>query len=173
MSEARIFWPRFEKVIFHYLTQPEVEGVAKLATQRYQASAEKQYQTRMDSLISNLLDHESQESKFYTLLGNEKALAIFNDSCEEILQSSSSANLATVVRHRGVKVVFTKHNLYQQGKYCVTVDKNKTHLLILKSPRMGRQLRLLGLELEFADPTFLQDVYQSATSVPHGRTFDD
>ena len=64
------FWPRLEKVIFYSrhwqtiydqfsrvirgkvlfksVTQPEVEGLAKLATQRYQASAEKQYQTRMD-----------------------------------------------------------------------------------------------------------------------------
>ena len=64
-----IFWPRFEKVIFYYrhwqtiydqfsreirnkvffksVTQTEVEGVAKLATQRYQASAEKQNQTRI------------------------------------------------------------------------------------------------------------------------------
>ena len=119
------------------------------------------------------MDHESRESDFYTLLGNEKALAIFNDSCEGILQSSMSANLATAVRHRGVDVIFTKNNLYQQGKYCVTVDKNTTHLIFLKSPRIGRQLRLLGSELEIAGPTFLQDVYQSATSVPHGHLMID
>ena len=191
-----VFWPRFEKIILYYrhwqtiydqfsqeipgkvffksVTQPEVgTGDAKNTAQRCEASLEKRNQARLDSLISNLLDHESQESEFYTLLGNKKALAIFDDSCEEILQSSSFANLATAGRHRGVSVIFIKHNLYQQGKFCVTVDKNTTHLIILKSPRIGRQLRLLGSELEFADPTFLQDAYQSATSVPHGHLMID
>ena len=100
-------------------------------------------------------------------------MAIFDDSCEETLQSTTFANLATAGRHKGVNVIFIKHKFYQQGNYSVTVDKNTTHLIILKSPRIGRQLRLLGSKLEFAYAAFLQDAYQSATSVPHGHLLID
>ena len=148
-------------------------GLAKLGNQNHQTPGHKTSHSRIDTLISNLLDHQSQENSYHTTFGNEKALAIFDDSCEAILQSASFANLATAGRHKGVNVIFTKHNLYQQGKYCVTVDKNTTHLIILKSPRIGRQLRLLGSELEFADAAFLQDAYQLATSVPHGHLLMD
>ena len=39
----------------------------------------------------------------------------------------------------------------------------------MKSPRMGRQLKILGSELEFADSNFMQAAYQRATSVTHGH----
>ena len=191
-----IFWPRFEKVILFYrhwqtifeqfyqdvpskvffenVVETENEtGLAKLGNQKHQTPGHKTSHSRIDTLISKLSDHQSQESKYHTTFGNEKALAIFDDSCEEILQSANFANLATAGRHKGVNVIFIKHNLYQQGKYCVTVDKNTTQLIILKSPRIGRQLRLLGSELEIADAAFLQDAYQLATSVPHGHLLKD
>ena len=127
----------------------------------------------IDSLIENLLNHQSAESGFRTDKNNEKILAIFDDSCDEILESLSFANLATAGRHKGVSVIFIKHNLYHQGRYCVTVDKNTTHLVILKSPRISKQLRILGSELEFADSNFLQAAYQYATSEPYGHLLID
>lgn len=125
------------------------------------------------SLIDNLLDHQSAKSGFQIPTGNDKVLAIFDDSCEEILESSSFAKLATAGRHKGVSVIFIKHNLYQQGKYCVTVDKNTTHLVILKSPRISKQLKMLGSELEFADANFVQLAYQQATVEPYGHLLID
>ena len=123
----------------------------------------------IDSLIEELLNHQSIVSDFRTDENNDKVLAIFDDSCDEVLESPSFANLANAGRHKGVSVIFIKHNLYHQGRYCVTVDKNTTHLVILKSPRIGRQLKILGSELEFADSNFLQAAYQRATSVTHGH----
>ena len=128
---------------------------------------------KIESLLLNLLNHQSADSGFQTDVGNEKVLAVFDDSCDEILQSASFANLATAGRHKGVNVIFIKHNLYQQGKYCVTVDKNTTHLIILKSPRIGKQLKILGSELEFADANFLKRSYEKATTEPYGHLLID
>ena len=66
-----------------------------------------------------------------------------------------------------------KHNLYQQGKYCVTIDKNTTHFVILKTPRIGKQLKILGSEIEYGGPTFLLDVYRKATVRPFGHLLID
>ena len=130
-------------------------------------------QSSFDSLIENFLNHQMKDSGFQTVSGNDKVLAIFHNSCDDILESASFANLATPGRHKGVSVVFIKHNLYQQGKYCVTVDKNTTYVVILKSPRIGRQLKFLGSELQIADSAFLEAAYQQATSIPFGHLLID
>ena len=114
-----------------------------------------------------------EDSGFQTVSGNDKVLAIFDDSCDDILEIASFANLATAGRHKGVIVIFIKHNLYQQGMYCVTVDKNTTHVVISKWPRIGRQLKILGSELQIADSTFLEAAYQQATSIPFGHLLID
>ena len=55
----------------------------------------------------------------------------------------------------------------------MTVDKNTTHLLILKSPRIGTQLKISGLVLEFADAKLLQHSYEEATTEPNGHVLID
>ena len=114
-----------------------------------------------------------KDSAFKTVSGNDRDLAFFDDSCDDILESASFANLETAGRHKGVSVIFFKHYLYRQGKYCVTVDKNTTHVVILKSPRIGRKLKILGSELQVADSAFLEAAYQQATSIPFGLLLID
>ena len=92
------------------------------------------------SLIKNLSNHQTKNSGFETATGSDKFLAIIDDSCEDILESASGASLATTGWVETVVVIFIKHNLYQQGKYSVTVDKITTPLVILKSLRRDRQL---------------------------------
>ena len=119
------------------------------------------------------LNHQMKDSGFQTLSGNDKVLAIFDNSCDDILESASFAKLATAGRHKGVSVYFIKHSLYQQGKYCVTVDKNTTLVVNLKSPRLGRQLEILGSELRIVDSAFLEAANQQATSIPVGQLLID
>ena len=76
----------------------------------------------VDALIENLLNHQNKESAFHTSEGNDRVLAIFDDSCDEILESSAFANLPTAGRHRGVSVIFIKHNLYQQSTREILCD---------------------------------------------------
>ena len=48
-------------------------------------------------------------------------------------------------------VKFKTHNFFQQKRFPVSVDKNKTHLVILKSPDVKKQLRKLGCEHDLAN----------------------
>ena len=129
-------------------------------------------QSSIDSLIENL-DHQMKDSGFQLVSGNDKVLALFDDSCDDILESSSFANLATAGWHKSVSVISIKHNLYQRGKYFDTVDRHTTHVVILKSPRIGRQLKFLGSELRIVDSAFLEAAYQQATSIPFGHLLID
>lgn len=90
----------------------------------------------------------------------KKTLVIFDDLAEEILKDEKFSNLSTSGRHNNISIIFIKHNLYQQGKFSVTIDKNTTHLVLLKNPRMGKQLKILGGEL--GNSKFLEDCYDKA-----------
>ena len=98
--------------------------------------------------------HDGGEKK------KKKTLAIFDDLAEEILKDEKFSNLSTSGRHNNISIIFIKHNLYQQGKFSVTIDKNTTHLVLLKNPRMGKQLKILGGEL--GNSKFLEDCYEKA-----------
>ena len=93
-------------------------------------------------------------------------LVIFDDSCEEILQSRFFVNLCTAGRHQNIHLMFIKNNLHQRGKFSVTIDKNTTLLVLLKSPRQGKQLRILGSELDGITANFFEDCYTTSTRKP-------
>ena len=91
---------------------------------------------------------------------DNKTLLIFDDVAEELLRNEKFSNLATSGRHKGISIIFIKHNLYQQGKHSVPIDKNTTHIILMKNPRVGRQIKILGSELGMAK--FLEDCYNKA-----------
>ena len=135
------------------------------------------------------LSHSSVKILFHSLMGvntesldsvvenanmmSPTTLLIFDDSCEEILESPSFVNLATAGRHKRLHAIFIKHNMYQQGKYSVTVDKNTTHIVLMKSPRIGKQLKLLGQELDNVNSGFLPESYKRATREKFGHLLVD
>ena len=115
-----IFWPRFEKVILFYrhwqtsyeqfdqdepskvffenVVQTENEtGLAKLDNQKHQTPGHKTSHSRIDTLISKLLDHQSQESKYHTTFGNEKALAILMTRAKKFFRAQPSPILQLLV----------------------------------------------------------------------------
>ena len=101
-----------------------------------------------------------------------RTLMIFDDVAEELLRNDNFSNLATSGRHKNISVIFIKHNLYQQGKHSVTIDKNTTHLILMKNPRVGRQLKILGTEL--GNMKFLEECYQKAVEdQPFGHLLID
>lgn len=93
---------------------------------------------------------------------HKNTLLIFDDVCEEILSNERFSNLSTSGRHKHISVIFIKHNLFQQGKYSVTVDKNTTHIILMKNTRLGRQLKILGSDL--GNTKFLEDCYNKAVT---------
>ena len=46
----------------------------------------------------------------------EKFLLVFYDSCEKIYNDNEFVKLATAGRHKGLDVIYVKHNLFQQNR---------------------------------------------------------
>ena len=52
----------------------------------------------------------------------ENVLPVFDDSCEEIYNDNEFVKLATAGRHKGLDVIYVKHNLFQQSRWSRTID---------------------------------------------------
>lgn len=166
-----MFQPPFTKIVYYYKFWQPIYNDFKACLQNSIEFVDCNNQSAstnggFDELLSETL-YNSESEKLV------KKLAIFDDSCDEILASKSFATLATAGRHKGISVIFIKHNLYQQGKYSVTIDKNTTHIAILKSPRIGKQLKILGSELEGAKGDFLEQAYLRAMEDTFGHVLID
>ena len=124
----------------------------------------------INSILHQEEEEEDEETKaFDKTRANRKdkykTLILFDDVAEDVLKNDDFSNLATSGRHKNISVIFIKHNLYQQGKHSVTIDKNTTHLILMKNPRAGRQLKILGMEL--GNTKFLEECYRRAVEEQH------
>ena len=81
----------------------------------------------------------------------ENVLLVFDDSCEDIYNDKEFVRLATAGRHRGIDVIYVKHNLFQQSRWSRTIDLNTSHIILFKSPRDVQQLDLLGCNIRPED----------------------
>ena len=77
----------------------------------------------------------------------ENVLLVFDDSCAEMYNNNEFVKLATAGRHKGLDVIYVKHNLFQQNCWSRTIDLNTSHIILFKSPRDIQQLEHLGRQL--------------------------
>ena len=100
-----------------------------------------------------------------------KYLLIFDDSCEEILNSKQFVKTATAGRHRGLNIIYIKHNVFHQNKLGRDVELQNTHIVSFKSPRYVLQINTLSQQLCLGSQ--LKEWYQDATFVPYGHLLID
>ena len=100
-----------------------------------------------------------------------KYLLIFDDSCEKICNSKAFVDIATAGRHRGLRTIYIKHNVFHQSKLERDVELQNTHIVLFKSPRGVMQVTTLSTQLGFDSK--LVDWYRDATSVPFGHLLID
>jgi len=98
-------------------------------------------------------------------------LLIFDDSCEEISKSKDFVKLATAGRHKGLHVVYVKHNLFHKSSLGRDVELQNTHVVLFKSPRDVQQVQKLATQLGLGSQ--LTDWYNNATSEPYGHLMID
>ena len=88
---------------------------------------------------------------------------MFDDSCTEICNSKSLADIATGGKNRELRINYNKHNLFHQSKLGRYVELQNMQIVPFISPHDLMQVRtfraLLGLRLE------LSDLCRDATSV--------
>ena len=74
-------------------------------------------------------------------------------------------------RHRGLRTIYFKHNLFHQSKLGRDVELQNTHIVPFKSPRDVKQVTTLCTQLGLGSE--LDDWYGDATSVPFGHLLID
>ena len=127
----------------------------------------------MQKEIENLEFVHGVNFEFIDSLKNNgtKYLLVFDDSCEEICKSKAFVDIATAGRHRGLRTIYIKHNLFHQSKLGREVVLQNTHIVLFKSPRDVMQVATLSTPLGLGSE--LVDWYRDATSVPFGHLLID
>ena len=100
-----------------------------------------------------------------------KHLLIFVDSCQEICNSKAFVDIATAGRHRGLGIIYFKHNLFHQSKLGRDLELQNAHIVFFKSPRDVMPVRTLSSQLRLGSE--LVDWYRDATSVPYDQSLID
>ena len=108
---------------------------------------------------------------FESLRNLEIVLLVFDDSCEDIYNDKEFVRLATAGRHRGIDVIYVKHNLFQQSRWSRTIDLNTSHIILFKSPSDVQQLDFLGRQLNVSK--FFRSCYELATRDSFGHLLID
>ena len=103
----------------------------------------------MQKEIKNLEFVQGVNFEFIDSLKNNgtKYLLIFDDFCEEICNSKAFVDIATAGRHRGLSIIYIKHNLFHQRKLGRDVELQNTLIVLSKSPRDVMQVTTLNTKL--------------------------
>ena len=117
------FQPKFDKIYFFYqhfqplydVMQKEIENLEFVRGGNFEIN---------DSLKNN----------------GTKYMLIFDNSCEEICDSKAFVDIATARRHRSLRTIYIKHNLFHQSKLGRDVELQNTHIVLFKSPRDKMQV---------------------------------
>lgn len=149
-----VFQPSFDKILYFY--------------QHFQP-----LYTQMQHNIENIEFIQCVDFDMINNLPNNgiNYLLIFDDSCEEILNSKQFTKIATAGRHRGLNVLYIKHNLYHKSSVGRDAELQNTHIVLFKSPRDVMQISKLGQQLGLGKE--FVDWYKDATSLPYGHLLVD
>ena len=147
LLKGKTFYPRFKRAIFFYTE-----------SQSMYSEKGKSHNIHLEFVKFNGFDG---------LRNIENVLLVFDDSCEDIYNDNEFVKLATAGRHKGLDVIYVKHNLFQQSRWSRTIDLNTSHIILFKSPRDIQQLEHIGRLLDLT--TFLRSCYELATKDTYGH----
>ena len=148
MLQRNIFKPSFEKILYFY------QHDQNLFTE-FEKTQQIEFINGVDfELIKSLPNN------------NTKYLLIFDDSCDEICRSKDFQQIATAGRHRGLNVIYIKHNLFHKSPLGRDIELQLTHIILFKNPRDVQQVKKLSQQLGLG--TELDVWYKEATNKPFG-----
>ena len=126
----------------------------------------------MQEIIKNLVFVQCVNFEFKDFLKNSgtKYLLIFENSSEEIWDSKAFVSFALAGRHRRLRTIYIKQNLFHQSKLGRDVEPQNTHIVLFKSPRGVMQVSTFSAQLGLWSE--LIDWYWDATSVLYGPFID-
>ena len=76
-----------------------------------------------------------------------KYLLMFDDSCEQVSNSTQFVKIASAGRHICLNRIYIKHNLFHQSNLGRDVELQTTPTVLFKSPRDVLQIKTLSQQL--------------------------
>ena len=107
-----------------------------------------------------------------TLDKKRKTLIIIDDLMAEA-DKSVTALFTKKSSHHNLSVLFLVQNLFDKNTEMRTISRNAKYLVLFKNPRNVSQINALAYQMYPRHVKFLQEVYEDATSKPHGYLLID
>ena len=100
-----------------------------------------------------------------------KCLLLSDDSCQQVCNSKTFACSAAAGKHRGLSIIYRKHNLFHQTKLGRDVEFQNTDIVLLNFLYGVMQVSTLSERLGIGSE--LVDSYRDAIYVPYGKLLID
>ena len=124
LLRKRTFYPKFGRVLFFY------KDIQPIVQEKFNAPSIQIQFVKFDG--------------FDRLRNIENILLVFDDSCEEICNDKEFVKLATAGRHKGLDLIYVKHNLFLRSPWSRTINLNTSHIVFINSSSDIHQLDHLG-----------------------------
>ena len=95
-------------------------------------------------------------------------LVIIDDLMREASNNTVIDLFTKGSHHKNLSVIFITQNLFHQGRGMRDISLNANYIVIFKNPRDRAQIRHLAQQVFPENTRFLQEIYNDATSMPHG-----
>lgn len=152
------------KVLMHKLIQPEPERIIWVYGE-WQDSFD-QYKI----LFPNIEFMKNISRETYNNLDHAKRnLVVLDDKMAEMADNPLLGDLFTKgSHHKNLTVMFLVQNVYHKGKYMRTASLNAHYIVAFKNSRDTSQFGVLARQANPRKAKILQQVFDDATSQPHG-----
>ncbi len=99
----------------------------------------------------------------------DHTLLILDDLGESLVNDKNTCLLFTQgCHHRGFSVMRISQNIFEQGKFARSIALNSSYIVLLKSPRDVKQIKVLGSQIFDSERHRLLEAYEDSTSKIHG-----
>ncbi len=96
-------------------------------------------------------------------------LLILDDLGEQLINDLNTCLLFTQgCHHRGFSVMRISQNIFEQGKFARSIAINSSYIVLLKSPRDVKQIKVLGSQIFDSEAKRLIEAYEDSTSTEFG-----
>ena len=96
-------------------------------------------------------------------------LLILDDLGEQLINDLNTCLLFTQgCHHRGFSVMRISQNIFEQGRFARSIAINSSYIVLLKSPRDVKQIKVLGSQIFDTEARRLTEAYEIATSSEFG-----
>ena len=109
----------------------------------------------------------------FEALERRNTVIIFDDMILETKDSREILELYLSGRHIGISVISLSQNMFIEGNYRISMDRNTDYIILMPNFRGANQISTLSRQLNPHNPKFLLSAFKDATKTPFGHLLID